>query len=178
MVVQSRFNKAHNKGGSNNTLVSSAGSSLTIRRRERESTPLVSSPFQQQKSHKTSKRSTLRLRCEPPADWEVEVQQKEGTESNNEASIWELLKFTVPTMGIWLASPILSLVDATVVGSQSVVELAALTPGTVLVDYLVYVFTFLGIATTNILSVTVAERNGKRTESRLNDALTLASICG
>ena len=188
-------------GGSNNTLVSSAGSSLTIRRRERESTPLVSSPFQQQKSHKTSKRSTLRLRCEPPADREVEVlesetktentqkavhskgnevavQQKEGTESNNEASIWELLKFTVPTMGIWLASPILSLVDATVVGSQSVVELAALTPGTVLVDYLVYVFTFLGIATTNILSVTVAERNGKRTESRLNDALTLASICG
>ena len=81
-------------------------------------------------------------------------------------------------MGIWLASPILSLVDATVVGSQSVVELAALTPGTVLVDYLVYVFTFLGIATTNILSVTVAERNAKRTESRLNDALMLALVCG
>ena len=96
----------------------------------------------------------------------------------HEASVSELLKFTVPTMGIWLASPILSLVDATVVGSQSVVELAALTPGTVLVDYLVYVFTFLGIATTNILSVTVAERNAKRTESRLNDALMLALVCG
>ncbi|QDZ21595.1 multi antimicrobial extrusion protein [Chloropicon primus] len=95
-----------------------------------------------------------------------------------EASVAELLKFTVPTMGIWLASPILSLVDATVVGSQSVVELAALTPGTVLVDYLVYVFTFLGIATTNILSVTVAERNAKKTESRLNDALTLGLVCG
>mmetsp|Transcript_6483 Transcript_6483/g.23229 ORF Transcript_6483/g.23229 Transcript_6483/m.23229 type:complete len:537 (-) Transcript_6483:69-1679(-) len=95
-----------------------------------------------------------------------------------EASVSELLKFTIPTMGIWLASPILSLVDASVVGSQSVVELAALTPGTVLVDYLVYVFTFLGIATTNILSITVAERNQKRTESRLNDALTLALVCG
>jgi putative MATE family efflux protein len=98
--------------------------------------------------------------------------------SVHEASIWELLRFTVPTMGIWLASPILSLVDATVVGSQSVTELAALTPGTVLVDYLVYVFTFLGIAVTNILSVSVADRNAKLTESRLNDGLTLALISG
>jgi len=127
----------------------------------------------------TTATATTAAAAEAPAAAAAET--SEGSAAVHEASIFELLKFTVPTMGIWLASPILSLVDATVVGAQPVVgvtELAALTPGTVLVDYLVYVFTFLGIATTNILSVTVAERNAKRTQSRLNDALTLALVCG
>lgn len=29
---------------------------------------------------------------------------------------WELIKFAIPTLGIWVSSPILSLVDSAVVG--------------------------------------------------------------
>ena len=99
-------------------------------------------------------------------------------DSGGGATILELLRFTLPTMAIWLASPVLSLVDASVVGSRSVTELAALTPGTVMVDYVAYIFSFLGIATTNILSVTIAEGNHSLTRLRLNDALALALACG
>lgn len=95
-----------------------------------------------------------------------------------ETTLVELLLFTLPTMAIWLASPVLSLVDATVVGSRSVTELAALTPGTVIVDYVSYIFTFLGIATTNLLSVAVAKKDKELTQTRLNDALALAIGCG
>ena len=39
-----------------------------------------------------------------------------------------LLRFTIPTLGIWLAGPIMSLVDTSVVGLSSSVELAAMGP--------------------------------------------------
>lgn len=41
---------------------------------------------------------------------------------------------------------ILSLIDTSVVGTRSAVELAALGPGTMLCDYSAYIFTFLAIA--------------------------------
>ena len=41
---------------------------------------------------------------------------------------------------------ILSLIDTSVVGTRSAVELAALGPGTMLCDYSSYIFTFLAIA--------------------------------
>lgn len=41
---------------------------------------------------------------------------------------------------------ILSLIDTSVVGTRSAVELAALAPGTMLCDYTSYIFTFLAIA--------------------------------
>lgn len=43
-------------------------------------------------------------------------------------SLGTLLRFTLPTLGIWLASPIMSLVDTSVVGLQSSLELAAMGP--------------------------------------------------
>jgi Na+-driven multidrug efflux pump len=56
-----------------------------------------------------------------------------------------LLKFTLPTLGIWLASPIMSLVDTSVVGRKSAVELAALGPATNMCDTLLYIFYFLAV---------------------------------
>ena len=44
--------------------------------------------------------------------------------------------------GIWCCS----LVDTAVVGMQSATDLAALGPGTLLIDYSCYVFTFLAVA--------------------------------
>jgi len=95
--------------------------------------------------------------------------------------VGDLMRFTLPTMAIWLAAPILSLVDAAIVGSQSVVQLAALTPGTVIVDYFTYVFSFLGIAATNLLATSMAEKDRnsyRKTHGVLNDGLALGLACG
>lgn len=46
---------------------------------------------------------------------------------------------------------VLSLIDTSVVGTRSAVELAALGPGTMLCDYSAYIFTFLAIASAQAL---------------------------
>ena len=46
----------------------------------------------------------------------------------------ELAAFTAPLLAIWISGPILSLVDAAVVGATSTVELAALGPATSIAD--------------------------------------------
>ena len=85
-------------------------------------------------------------------------------------SLGALLRFTIPTLGIWLAGPIMSLVrkqptrtgsnrtadhsilcthiqqvDTSVVGLSSDLELAGMGPATNLCDSFLYVFTFLAV---------------------------------
>ena len=61
-------------------------------------------------------------------------------------STWALLRFTLPTLGVWIIGPILSLIDTAVVGTKSDIELAALGPGTMVCDYNTYIFTFIAAA--------------------------------
>ncbi|KAK9842099.1 hypothetical protein WJX81_008345 [Elliptochloris bilobata] len=91
---------------------------------------------------------------------------------------WELLRFTLPTLGVWVVNPILSLIDTSVVGTRSAVELAALGPGTMLCDYSAYIFTFLAIATTNMLAISFARRNRAAAGDVLSDALGIACVLG
>lgn len=63
-------------------------------------------------------------------------------------STFALLRFTLPTLGVWIIGPILSLIDTAVVGTKSDIELAALGPGTMVCDYNTYIFTFIAAAST------------------------------
>ncbi|KAK9906444.1 hypothetical protein WJX75_001914 [Coccomyxa subellipsoidea] len=87
---------------------------------------------------------------------------------------WELLRFTLPTLGIWIINPVLSLVDTSVVGTRSARELAALGPGTMLCDGNAYIFTFLAAATTNMLAISFARRDKAQASAILSDALVIA----
>ncbi|CAM9150744.1 unnamed protein product [Ectocarpus sp. 12 AP-2014] len=94
-------------------------------------------------------------------------------------SYTRMLKFILPTLGIWLASPIMSLVDAGVVGTRSATELASLGPATVLCESLIYCSTFLAIAVTNLQATALAD--GKRAEAQkvvVAQALGLALSIG
>jgi Na+-driven multidrug efflux pump len=102
------------------------------------------------------------------------------------ASKRSMLKFAVPALGIFLASPLLSNIDnafvGKTVGSQG---LAALSPGTVCTDNLLYLFTFLSRATTGIVSRAFAAKNEESTEGDIDAAreaasapLSVAFICG
>jgi Na+-driven multidrug efflux pump len=93
-------------------------------------------------------------------------------------SMRELLAFALPSMGIWLASPLLSLVDVAVVGQASTLELASLAPATGLCDSAAYSFTFLAVATTSLIARARARGDTAAAQSALSDALTIAAVCG
>lgn len=67
-----------------------------------------------------------------------------------------LLTFSIPTLCISITNPLLSLVDTAVVGLGSEAQLAAMAPATMLSDSLCYLLTFVAIATTNLVSLSMA----------------------
>eukprot|EP00981_Chlorochromonas_danica_P012070 scaffold4399_cov175-Ochromonas_danica.AAC.20 len=93
----------------------------------------------------------------------------------------ELFNFALPTLGIWLLQPILSLIDTTVVGmshATTIAELAALGPGIGWVDSTSYLFNFLGIATTTLYSTALRDQDEKRSQSILANAVFLSFFFG
>ena len=95
----------------------------------------------------------------------------------------ELVKFTLPTMAIWMCGPVLSMVDTAVVGTASTLELAAMTPGGVFVDYTAYLIaSSLATATTTLVARDRLRRDAKAAnaacEKTIADGLALASISG
>ena len=82
------------------------------------------------------------------ADAASEEDDEETEEDTGNASVRDLLRFTMPTMAIWLCDPLLSLVDTSVVGlSSGTIELAAIAPGSVYSGYPVS-YTHLTLPTT------------------------------
>jgi len=90
----------------------------------------------------------------------------------------KIIRFVLPTLGLWIMNPILGLVDTAVVGQSSAVELAALAPGVLLCDHSTYVFNFLSIATANLLALTFGANDKEQTEKVLCDSLMVAVILG
>lgn len=69
------------------------------------------------------------------------------------ASKREMLGFAVPALGIFLSNPLLSNIDNAFVGrTVGTAGLAALSPATICTDQMLYLFSFLGRATTGIVS--------------------------
>eukprot|EP00977_Amphora_coffeiformis_P010014 scaffold2353_cov167-Amphora_coffeaeformis.AAC.5 len=79
-------------------------------------------------------------------------------------SLEQYRKFALPCLGLWIAGPLLSLVDTAFIGlsgapSQSAQQLAALGPATTFFDGATYLFAFLNVATTNLYSSALAKNN-------------------
>lgn len=94
-------------------------------------------------------------------------------------------KFALPCLGLWVAQPLLSLVDTAFVGlsgdsSSSAKQLAALGPATTFFDGATYLFAFLNVATTNLYSSARAQRGEKsdKAESVVRTASRVAWKCG
>lgn len=81
---------------------------------------------------------------------EKDIEEEEPTD---EASKRQMLRFAVPALGIYLTNPLLSNIDNAFVGrTVGTVGLAALSPATICTDQMIYLFSFLGRATTGIVS--------------------------
>jgi hypothetical protein len=95
-------------------------------------------------------------------------------------------KFAIPCLGLWVAQPLLSLVDTAFVGlsaavpAESAAQLAALGPATTFFDGATYLFAFLNVATTNLYSTALAQKGEQsdQAEAVVCTASRVAMRCG
>jgi len=97
-------------------------------------------------------------------------------------SLGKVARFAVPALGVYLASPTMSLVDTAFVGlgDSGGLELAALSPGTALCDTLVLFFNFLWVATTGLVASASGDAREKtaRVRTAMHGAMYAASLLG
>ena len=94
--------------------------------------------------------------------------------------VMELVRFGLPTLGIWLLQPILSLIDTSVIGmtGSSILELAALGPGIAWIDSTAYMCQFVGMATTNLYATAISDGDRSKQRKVLSHATIIASAMG
>ena len=81
------------------------------------------------------------------------LNEEADLEVAEKSSVRAILKFAIPAIGVWLCSPLLSLIDTSAVGLLSgTSDQAALNPATTLTDYSALLLAFLYTATTNLAS--------------------------
>jgi hypothetical protein len=83
------------------------------------------------------------------------IPEDERNEYKTEApTVGKILKFAVPAIGVWLCSPLLSLIDTSAVGILSgTIQQAALNPAVAVTDYAALIIAFLYTGTTNLVGV-------------------------
>ena len=107
---------------------------------------------------------------------------------------YQLVRFYLPCLGLWLSGPLLSLVDTAFVGltaapGKGAAELGALGPATTFIDGSTYLFAFLNAATTNLYANALAKNKNQVDKSKIVDdrragnavirtATKISLICG
>ena len=117
---------------------------------------------------------------------DIEENMEEGAyhiTSNNSLPLSEmknqLTTMTLPLLLIWFSNPLLSLIDTCSVGQVSSVDaLASLGPATAICDIGTYIFSFISILTTKLVSSSLARNNKTDATHNVNDALTVSFILG
>ncbi|KAK6282780.1 hypothetical protein POUND7_016605 [Theobroma cacao] len=108
--------------------------------------------------------------------------EKEEEERLESQCLWnqmkEIVKFSGPATGLWICGPLMSLIDTAVVGQGSLIELAALGPGTVLCDYMSNVFMFLSVATSNVVATSLAREDKNEVQHQISVLLFLSLTGG
>jgi len=91
----------------------------------------------------------------------------------------DLLRFVLPALGISLSGPILSNIDNAFVGHfEGAGALAALSPGTLLADNVVYLLVFLPRATVGLVSRAYAAGGAEGAQRELSRVLSVALPIG
>mmetsp|Transcript_37505 Transcript_37505/g.76648 ORF Transcript_37505/g.76648 Transcript_37505/m.76648 type:complete len:676 (-) Transcript_37505:85-2112(-) len=100
-------------------------------------------------------------------------------------SVKKIIQFTLPAIGVWLCSPVLSMIDTASVGMLAgTAQQAALNPAVSVTDYGAILVAFMYTATTNLIAGSVEKDREegkdvqKRTTETLITALRLALLIG
>lgn len=90
-----------------------------------------------------------------------------------------VLRFVAPTLALWIAPPVMSLIDTSVIGRLcGANDLAALSPGCTLIDSSSYLFFFIATAATNMVATSRAVDEDDVSERIVSEALFLALVSG
>jgi putative MATE family efflux protein len=90
-----------------------------------------------------------------------------------------VLRFVAPTLALWIAPPVMSLIDTSVVGRYcGPTDLAALSPGCTLIDSSAYLFMFIATAATNLVASSRADGDEEGAQRTVSEAIFLAFCCG
>eukprot|EP00549_Striatella_unipunctata_P018906 CAMPEP_0118725534 /NCGR_PEP_ID=MMETSP0800-20121206/33194_1 /TAXON_ID=210618 ORGANISM="Striatella unipunctata, Strain CCMP2910" /NCGR_SAMPLE_ID=MMETSP0800 /ASSEMBLY_ACC=CAM_ASM_000638 /LENGTH=622 /DNA_ID=CAMNT_0006634245 /DNA_START=146 /DNA_END=2014 /DNA_ORIENTATION=- len=98
-------------------------------------------------------------------------------------SVMKILSFAIPAIGVWLCSPLLSLIDTSAVGLLSgTIQQAALGPAVAVCDYAALLNAFLFTATTNLVAEAYEKDRGNdekpRTTRAMAASLQLSTFVG
>jgi len=90
-----------------------------------------------------------------------------------------ILHFIAPTLALWIAPPVMSLIDTSAVGRFcGPTDLAALSPGCTLIDSSAYLFMFIATAATNMVASARADGDDTVSDRVVGEALFLALCSG
>eukprot|EP00543_Licmophora_paradoxa_P007062 CAMPEP_0202457036 /NCGR_PEP_ID=MMETSP1360-20130828/14146_1 /ASSEMBLY_ACC=CAM_ASM_000848 /TAXON_ID=515479 /ORGANISM="Licmophora paradoxa, Strain CCMP2313" /LENGTH=706 /DNA_ID=CAMNT_0049077011 /DNA_START=274 /DNA_END=2392 /DNA_ORIENTATION=+ len=90
-------------------------------------------------------------------------------------SVKKIIKFAIPAVGVWLCSPLLSLIDTSAVGLLSgTAQQAALNPAVAVTDYAALLIAFLYTGATNLVASAQAKDRGVNGKPRTTAAFTTA----
>jgi Na+-driven multidrug efflux pump len=122
-------------------------------------------------------RSSLLPRTVPHSFVLLKAQAVSSVPSEEIPSVRRIVQFAVPAMGIWFCSPLLSLVDTSIVGLLAgTADQAALNPAVAITDYSARCgFSFLYTAITNNIA---ADTDDDSRKDALRSGIRLASCVG
>lgn len=94
-------------------------------------------------------------------------------------SVAKILKFAIPAIGVWLCSPLLSLIDTSAVGVLSgTTNQAALNPAVAITDYAALCIAFLYTGTTNMVAAAHSKDDKSRTSKMMVGAMQMSTYVG
>ncbi|GAX27248.1 hypothetical protein FisN_13Lh195 [Fistulifera solaris] len=106
----------------------------------------------------------------------------ESSTSYQLPSYHQLVVYTLATVAIWMAEPLLSLVDTTVVGltqgATSTVQIASMGPATTLFDSVLYGCWFLAVATTSQVAQALAKQDYHELQTVVRNVLGVSLSLG
>lgn len=106
--------------------------------------------------------------------------EESPTNTATSSSKRKMMSFALPALGIFLANPLLSNIDNAFVGrTAGTAGLAALSPATICTDQMIYLFSFLGRATTGIVARAYGtEGDTDAAREAASAPLTVSIVCG
>ncbi len=114
-----------------------------------------------------------------PLKQEIEAQRQQAIEEDQEVieapRLSKIIKFAIPAVGVWLCSPLLSLIDTSSVGLLSgTAQQAALNPAVAVTDYSALLVAFMYTATTNLVASAGAKEKDLAEKPQTKDTLVRA----
>lgn len=113
----------------------------------------------------------------------IEVPVTDVEELIEAPKLSKIIKFAIPAVGVWLCSPLLSLIDTSSVGLLSgTAQQAALNPAVAVTDYSALLVAFMYTATTNLVAGAKESEKGlvdkPKTRKTLIQSLQLSGFVG